>query len=91
MDDPAHVFLDAPDAMRRYREAVTETAGFFNTTGFVDDTRAFCSIPARHDVARRIDCAYLAKLVAEHRLEEDEAAEVAYDLAYRLAKEAYKL
>ena len=52
---------------------------------------AYLSIPARHDVARRVDCAYLAKLVAEHRLDEDEAATVAYDLAYRLAKEAYKL
>ena len=77
--------------MLRFRELTTETAGFYNTVGFNDDTRAYLSIPARHDVARRVDCAYLAKLVAEHRLEEDEAAEVAYDLAYRLAKEAYKL
>ena len=77
--------------MRRFRELTTETAGFYNTVGFNDDTRAYLSIPARHDVARRVDCAYLAKLVAEHRLEEDEAAEVAYDLAYRLAREAYKL
>ncbi|PWC31740.1 hypothetical protein TSO221_33020, partial [Azospirillum sp. TSO22-1] len=62
-----------------------------NTVGFNDDTRAFCSIPARHDVARRIDCAFLARLVAEHRMDEDEAAELAVDLAYRLAKNAYKL
>ncbi|PWC43436.1 glucuronate isomerase, partial [Azospirillum sp. TSO22-1] len=62
-----------------------------NTVGFNDDTRAFCSIPARHDVARRIDCAFLARLVAEHRLDEDEAAELAVDLAYTLAKKAYKL
>jgi glucuronate isomerase len=69
----------------------TETAGFYNTVGFNDDTRAFLSIPARHDVARRMDCAYLAELVADHRLEEDEACEVAVDLAYNLAKRAYKL
>ena len=73
------------------RETVTETAGFYNTVGFNDDTRAFCSIPARHDVARRVDCAYLATLVATGRLAEDEAAQVAYDLTYRLAKQAYQL
>ena len=77
--------------MRRFREQTTETAGFYNTVGFNDDTRAFLSIPARHDVARRVDCAFLARLVAEHRLEEDEAAEVAVDLAYNLAKRAYRL
>lgn len=88
---PGWWFLDAPEAMLRFRELTTETAGFYNTVGFNDDTRAYLSIPARHDVARRCDCAYLAKLVAEHRLGEDEAAEVAYDLAYRLAKEAYRL
>lgn len=88
---PGWWFLDAPEAMLRFRELTTETAGFYNTVGFNDDTRAYLSIPARHDVARRCDCAYLAKLVAEHRLDEDEAAEVAHDLAYRLAKEAYRL
>jgi glucuronate isomerase len=77
--------------MRRFRERVTETAGFYNTVGFNDDTRAFLSIPARHDVARRMDCAFLARLVAEHRLDEDEAHELAADLAYKLAKAAYKL
>jgi glucuronate isomerase len=77
--------------MRRFREQTTETAGFYNTVGFNDDTRAFLSIPARHDVSRRVDCGFLAKLVAEGRLEEDEAFEVAHDLAYRLAKQAYKL
>jgi glucuronate isomerase len=82
---------DAPEGMRRFRELTTETAGFYNTVGFNDDTRAYLSIPARHDVARRVDCAYLAHLVTTYRLEEDEAHEVAYDLAYRLAKEAYKL
>jgi glucuronate isomerase len=82
-------FLDSPDGMRRYREAVTETAGFYNTTGFVDDTRAFASIPARHDLARRIDAGYLGRLVAEHRLDLDEAIETATDLAYRLPKRSY--
>jgi glucuronate isomerase len=88
---PAWWFFDSPEGMIRYRENVTETAGFYNTVGFNDDTRAFLSIPARHDVARRVDCHYLARLVAEHRLELDEAHEVARDLAYRLAKSAYKL
>jgi glucuronate isomerase len=88
---PPWWFHDSPEGMRRFREAVTETAGFYNTVGFNDDTRAFPSIPARHDVARRMDCSFLARLVAEHRLEEDEAREVAVDLAYRLVKRAYKL
>ncbi len=88
---PPWWFHDSPEGMRRFREAVTETAGFYNTVGFNDDTRAFPSIPARHDVARRMDCGFLARLVAEHRLEEDEAREVAVDLAYRLVKRAYKL
>jgi glucuronate isomerase len=77
--------------MMRFREQTTETAGFYNTVGFNDDTRAFLSIPARHDVARRVDCAFLARLVAEHRLDEDEARIVAEDLAYRLPKAAYRL
>jgi glucuronate isomerase len=88
---PPWWFYDSPEGMMRFRERVTETAGFYNTVGFNDDTRAFLSIPARHDVARRTDCAFLARLVAEHRLEEDEALEVAYDLAYRLVKRAYRL
>ena len=74
----------------RFRERVTETAGFYNTVGFNDDTRAFLSIPARHDMARRMDCSFLAKLVAEHQLREQEAVEVARELAYGLAKRAYK-
>jgi glucuronate isomerase len=74
-----------------FREQTTETTGFYNTVGFNDDTRAFLSIPARHDVARRVDCGFLARLVAEHRLEEDEAFEVAHDLAYGLVKKAYRL
>ncbi|MCJ2180266.1 glucuronate isomerase [Novosphingobium album (ex Hu et al. 2023)] len=88
---PAWWFHDSPEGMRRFREQVTETAGFYNTVGFNDDTRAFLSIPARHDVARRIDCGFLARLVAEHRMDEDEAAEVAVDLAYNLPKKAYRL
>ena len=77
--------------MRRFRQRMTETAGFYNCVGFNDDTRAFLSIPARHDMARRIDCGFLAEMVADHRLEEWEAAELAVDLAYNLAKKAYKL
>jgi len=88
---PAWWFHDSPEGLMRFREQTTETAGFYNTVGFNDDTRAFLSIPARHDVARRIDCAFLARLVAEHRLPEDEAHEVARDLAYELPKRAYKL
>jgi len=88
---PAWWFYDSPEGMLRYRRALTETAGFYNTVGFNDDTRAFLSIPARHDVARRVDCAYLAELVCTHRLDEDEALEVAQDLTYRLVKQAYKL
>jgi glucuronate isomerase len=88
---PPWWFHDSPEGMMRFREQATETAGFYNTAGFNDDTRAFLSIPARHDVARRTDCAFLARLVAEHRLAEDEAFEVAYDLTYRLVKKAYRL
>lgn len=88
---PAWWFHDSPEGLMRFREQTTETAGFYNTVGFNDDTRAFFSIPARHDAARRIDCAFLARLIAEHRLPEDEAAQVAHDLAYTLPKQAYKL
>lgn len=88
---PAWWFHDSPEGMRRFRLQTTETAGFYNTVGFNDDTRAFLSIPARHDVARRIDCGFLAQLVAEHRLEDWEAAELAIDLSGNLARRAYKL
>ena len=88
---PPWWFHDSPEGMMRFREQVTETAGFYNTAGFNDDTRAFLSIPARHDVARRIDCAFLARMVAEHRMDEDEAAAVAYDLTNGLVRRAYKL
>jgi len=88
---PAWWFHDSPEGMRRFRELTTETAGFYNTVGFNDDTRAFPSIPARHDIARRVDCAFLARLVSEHRLREEEAFELAGELAYTLAKKAYRL
>ncbi|WP_375487806.1 glucuronate isomerase [uncultured Jatrophihabitans sp.] len=84
-------FLDAPDAMRRFRAAVTETAGFTRTSGFVDDTRAFCSIPARHDMARRVEAGNLARLVVEHRLTEDEAVDTAINLVSRQPKTVFKL
>jgi glucuronate isomerase len=84
-------FLDAPDAVRRFRGAVTETAGFSRTSGFIDDTRAFCSIPARHDMSRRLDSGYLAGLVAEHRLDEDEALEVAVDLVSTRPRAVFRL
>ena len=88
---PAWWFHDSPQGLMRFREQTTETAGFYNTVGFNDDTRAFLSIPARHDTARRIDCSFLARLVCEHRLDEDDAAVIAADLAYHLPKKAYKL
>lgn len=88
---PAWWFFDSPDGMRRFRELTTETAGFYNTVGFNDDTRAYLSIPARHDMARRCDCSFLATRVAEHRLDEGEAQELAADLAYGLAKRSYRL
>lgn len=88
---PPWWFHDSPEGMLRFRQMTTETAGFCNTVGFNDDTRAFCSIPARHDVARRVDCAYLATLVCTGRLDADEAPALAHDLAYGLAKRAYRL
>jgi glucuronate isomerase len=84
-------FLDAPDAICRFRGAVTETAGFSRTSGFVDDTRAFCSIPARHDMSRRVDAGFLARLVAEHRLGEPEAADIAAHLVSGQPKAVFKL
>jgi glucuronate isomerase len=88
---PAWWFHDSLEGMMRYRRQTTESAGFYNLAGFNDDTRAFFSIPARHDLARRVDCAYLAELVTQKRLEMNEAAEIAADLAYRLPKSVYKL
>lgn len=88
---PAWWFHDSREGMIRYRRMMTESAGFYNGVGFIDDTRAFPSIPARHDVARRIDARYLAELVAEHVLDIDDAEEVIVDLAYNLAKKNFKL
>ena len=88
---PPWWFHDSVEGMMRFRQCVTESAGFYNTVGFNDDTRAFLSIPARHDVARRVDSAYLARLVTGHRLDEDEAFELAHALAYGLAKQTYRL
>lgn len=84
-------FIDAPDAIARYRGAVTETAGFTRTSGFIDDTRAFLSIPARHDTNRRMDSAFLARLVADHRLTMDEALDTAVDLVLACPRRAFKL
>lgn len=88
---PAWWFYDAPEGMRRHRKLVTETAGFYNTAGFNDDTRAFLSIPARHDVFRRIEAGFLAELVAEGQIGLDEAEELAQELAVGLARRAYRL
>ena len=84
-------FIDAPEAIRRFRAAITESAGFAKTSGFIDDTRAFCSIPARHDMSRRLDAGFVAHLVAEHRLAEDEAMEVIHDLVVTNPRRAFKL
>lgn len=84
-------FLDAPDSIRRFRRATTEAAGFTRTSGFIDDTRAFCSIPARHDMSRRLDCAHLAELVVEHRLAEDEALDVARMLVADTPRRVFRL
>lgn len=88
---PAWWFHDSPEGMKRFREMTTETAGFYNTVGFNDDTRAFLSIPARHDLARRMDAGFLARLVCEHRITDSEAHEIIQDLTYNLCKKAYKL
>lgn len=87
---PSWWFHDSPEGMKRFKEQIIETAGFYNTVGFNDDTRAFMSIPARHDVARRIDCLCLARLVAEHRITDVEAVDIAIDLTYNLVKKAYR-
>ncbi len=88
---PPWWFHDSFEGIRRFRQTVTETAGFMNTAGFNDDTRALCSIPARHDLSRRTDCAFLAELVTTHRLDEGEAHDLAPLLANGLARSAYKL
>jgi glucuronate isomerase len=87
---PPWWFFDSPEGLRRYYSLVSETAGFANTVGFNDDARSLLTIPARHDVARRVNAGYLAGLVAEHRMEEPEAAAIAADLAYHLARRAFR-
>jgi len=82
---------DGPEALRRFRALTTESAGFYNTTGFSDDASAFLSLAARNDAARRVDCGYLAGLVAEHRLPEDEAHTLAAELAYDLPRRSWRL
>ena len=88
---PSWWFHDSPEGMRRFCQQTIETAGFYNTGCFNDDTRAFLSIPARHDMARRIDCGLLASLVTQHQITETEAGDIAHALTYSLAKQAYKL
>jgi glucuronate isomerase len=82
-------FFDSPLGMRRYLDAVMETAGLYNTAGFNDDTRAFASIPSRHDVWRRITCDWLAGMVLTGVVDEEEAPDMAREFAYGLAKKAY--
>lgn len=84
-------FLDTPDAMLRYRRAITDSAGFAKTSGFIDDTRAFCSIPARHDMSRRVDAGYLAGLVAEHRISLDDAQGIAARLVDGIPRATFRL
>jgi glucuronate isomerase len=88
---PPWWFYDSPQGMRRFYDQVVETAGFSNLVGFNDDARSLLTIPARHDVARRINAGFLARLVAEHRMDEGDAAEVASDLAYGLARRAFRV
>ena len=83
---PPWWFFDSVEGMKRFRRLVTETAGFYNTVGFNDDTRAFCSIPARHDLARRVDCGFLSELIAGGQISENEGFDLAYELSYGLAK-----
>jgi glucuronate isomerase len=88
---PPWWFHDSVEGMKRFRERTTETAGIYNTAGFNDDTRAFCSIPARHDLNRRVDASFLAGLVARHVIEPRDASEMARALAYDLARQTYRL
>jgi glucuronate isomerase len=88
---PPWWFNDSIEGMTRFRQSTTETAGIYNTAGFNDDTRAFCSIPARHDLARRVDANWLAGLVARHVIDRSDASRMARALAYELAKHAYRL
>ena len=84
-------FIDAPESIMRFKQSVTEMAGFSRISGMIDDTRAFCSIPARHDMMRRLDAAHLANLVAVHRLDEDEAIAQAIKLVDDNPKKVFNL
>jgi glucuronate isomerase len=84
-------FFDAPDSAMRFREKVTEISGFYRGSGFIDDTRAFLSIPVRHEMARRVDCLFLARLVLADRITLDQARTIAVDLVDRIPREAFKL
>jgi glucuronate isomerase len=88
---PPWWFHDSIEGMMRYRQQTTETASIYNTAGFNDDTRAFCSIPARHDLCRRVDANYLGRLVARHQIDLDEAHRMAHALTYDLVKKTYNL
>ncbi len=88
---PPWWFHDSMEGMRRFRERTTETASIYKTAGFNDDTRAFCSIPARHDLARRMDANFLGGLVARHAIDESDARQMARALAYELVKKTYRL
>ncbi len=88
---PPWWFFDSPEGIGRFYHSIVETAGFANTVGFNDDARSLLSIPARHDMARRVQAGYLAGLVAEQRLEEEDAVETAEDLAYNLARQAFRV
>ena len=88
---PPWWFNDSYEGMNRYYRSVVETAGFYNLAGFNDDTRALCSIPARHDVSRRVDSAYLAQLVLTHRIDEDEAFDLIKLLSGGLARDTFRL
>jgi glucuronate isomerase len=87
---PPWWFYDSPEGMGRFYRSVIETAGFANTVGFNDDARSLLTIPARHDLARRINATFLARLVLEHRLSEADGFELAHDLAYSLARNAFR-
>jgi glucuronate isomerase len=84
-------FFDAPDSAMRFREKVTEIAGFYRGSGFIDDTRAFLSIPVRHEMARRVDSMFLARLVFAGRITEDQARQIAVDLVDAIPRKAFKL
>ncbi|MCX7726874.1 MAG: glucuronate isomerase [Chitinispirillaceae bacterium] len=88
---PAWWFYDSIEGMTRYRERITSIAGFYNTVGFNDDTRAFASIPARHDLCRRVDANFLARLVSRHIIDMSDAFRIMKDLIYNLPKKAYRL